>query len=65
MVCSLILDICLNSDFGVVAFTQYHSILEADNVSQGVGATTTEQLPVWISDQSLGGTSWRKGMNDL
>jgi hypothetical protein len=59
------LDICFDFDFGVLVFTQYHSISDADNIWQDFGTTPNEQFPVWISDQSLGGTSLRKGMNDL
>jgi len=43
---------------------QYHSISDADNIWRGFETTANEQLPVWISDQSLGGTSFsQNGMN--
>jgi hypothetical protein len=43
---------------------QYHSATDADNIWRGFETTANEQLPVWISDQSLGGNSFsQNGMN--
>lgn len=43
---------------------QYQSISDADNIWRGFETTANEQLPVWISDQSLGGASFsQNGMN--
>jgi hypothetical protein len=43
---------------------QYHSPTDADNIWRGFETTANEQLPVWISDQSLGGNSFsQNGMN--
>jgi len=43
---------------------QYHSVADADNIWRGFEMTANEQLPVWISDQSLGGNSFsQNGMN--
>jgi hypothetical protein len=45
-------------------FQQYHSPTDADNIWRGFETTANEQLPVWISDQSLGGNSFsQNGMN--
>jgi len=42
----------------VYANTQSGYIANADYIWRGFEATSTEQLPVWLSDQSLGGTSF-------
>ena len=34
------------------------TFLEADQIWRGLEQTSAEQLPVWISDQSLGGQSF-------
>ncbi|TFY81848.1 hypothetical protein EWM64_g2171 [Hericium alpestre] len=37
---------------------QYPYMANADNIYRGFEATASEQLPVWLSDQSLGGSSF-------
>jgi hypothetical protein len=41
-----------------------HHITDVDSIWRGFEATSNEQLPVWISDQSLGGSTFsQQGMN--
>ncbi|KAG6887862.1 hypothetical protein C0995_012113 [Termitomyces sp. Mi166 len=41
-----------------------HGLPEAEHIWRGFEATANEQLPVWISDQSLGGTSFTQNGMD-
>lgn len=41
-----------------------HSMPEAEHIWRGFEATANEQLPVWISDQSLGGNSFTQNGMD-
>ncbi|KAG6854237.1 hypothetical protein C0991_009255 [Blastosporella zonata] len=41
-----------------------HGIPEAEHIWRGFEATANEQLPVWISDQSLGGNSFTQNGMD-
>jgi hypothetical protein len=38
--------------------TQFGYVANADYIWRGFEATSTEQLPVWLSDSSLGGNSF-------
>lgn len=41
-----------------------HHITDVDSIWRGFETTSNEQLPVWISDQSLGGSTFsQQGMN--
>lgn len=41
-----------------------HHVTDVDSIWRGFEMTSNEQLPVWISDQSLGGTTFsQQGMN--
>ncbi|KAG5729514.1 hypothetical protein E4T56_gene4612 [Termitomyces sp. T112] len=42
----------------------HHGIPEAEHIWRGFEATANEQLPVWISDQSLGGNSFTQNGMD-
>lgn len=39
-------------------FAQYGGTTNVDNIWRGFESTSIEQLPVWLSDQSLGGASF-------
>jgi len=39
-------------------FPQQQYVANADRIWRGFEATAIEQLPVWLSDQSLGGNSF-------
>ena len=39
-------------------FEQYAGATNIDNIWRGFETTSTDQLPVWLSDQSLGGASF-------
>ncbi|KAI0271423.1 hypothetical protein BC834DRAFT_818298 [Gloeopeniophorella convolvens] len=45
---------------GIHSYAPSHPgyVASADNIWRGFEATSTEQLPVWLSDQSLGGNSF-------
>lgn len=41
-----------------------HHVADVDSIWRGFEMTANEQLPVWISDQSLGGSTFsQQGMN--
>lgn len=41
-----------------------HLVTDVDSIWRGFETTSNEQLPVWISDQSLGGSTFsQQGMN--
>lgn len=41
-----------------------HHVTDVDSIWRGFEMTSNEQLPVWISDQSLGGSTFsQQGMN--
>ena len=42
----------------VLYAAQQGQVPNADNIWRGFEQTSTDQLPVWLSDQSLGGNSF-------
>jgi len=49
----------VHDQHGNVAFTP-----SVDNIWRGFEATSNEQLPVWLSDQTLGGNSFQQNGMD-